>query len=551
MTRLEKSHSASPRSTANGQTFGKSANTSVHPSLAYQRVRAASLHKIDSGDIMALQRTIGNQAAGRMIQQERNYLQALHKRPVAARNEASLPDALKSGVESMSGFDMSDVRVHRNSDQPAQIGALAYTLGGDIYLAPGQERHLPHEAWHAVQQKQGRVRPTRQMKGIGVNDDVALEKEADETGKRAASEARVRPLRSARVPVWIRQLETALATVRAKKTPGYGPAAAIPPFVWERESAGERSSQHSAARVATAALEAAHEHLLSDGALRPLPPLKYPELRGTFALQRGRTLGQPLPPTIQRKPVQVRDNVYRDDTYKDVSLIKIHSALPVYEITNEGIYKGTILYYDSDEDKYFETKPPDYDEGEVFTISQVSSQSPEAKVLTEYDIGEEGMGVGFVEAKTRLKVSGLITCVGWLLHNEHAAYMAHIIVEDPDKVEANGDIGRQVSSLCETFTQKIGSAPTDLVIQLSAHPAYNRSERNWKRDWMLELVPPALSGKCDWRRGESELIHFVRPSHGTRQEWKGAPIKVSAPGFLMRPSPTRFPSSSSVAALPK
>ena len=35
--------------------------------------------------------------------------------------------------------------------------ARAYTQGSEIYMAPGQERHLAHEAWHVVQQKQGRV----------------------------------------------------------------------------------------------------------------------------------------------------------------------------------------------------------------------------------------------------------------------------------------------------------------------------------------------------------------------------------------------------------
>ncbi|HAP61901.1 MAG TPA: hypothetical protein DCR93_21180, partial [Cytophagales bacterium] len=36
--------------------------------------------------------------------------------------------------------------------------------GTDIHLAPGQQKHLPHEAWHVVQQKQGRVKPTLQPK---------------------------------------------------------------------------------------------------------------------------------------------------------------------------------------------------------------------------------------------------------------------------------------------------------------------------------------------------------------------------------------------------
>ena len=101
-------------------------------------------------------------------------------------NNTGLPDQLKSGIESLSGMSMDDVRVHFNSSQPAQLNALAYAQGSDIHLAPGQERHLPHEAWHVVQQAQGRVRPTLQLKdGVPVNDDVGLEREADVMGSKA------------------------------------------------------------------------------------------------------------------------------------------------------------------------------------------------------------------------------------------------------------------------------------------------------------------------------------------------------------------------------
>jgi len=102
-------------------------------------------------------------------------------------NNTGLPDQLKSGIESLSGLSMDHVRVHFNSAQPAQLNALAYAQGSDIHLAPGQERHLPHEAWHAVQQAQGRVRPTIQMAGgLAVNDDAGLEREADVMGAKAA-----------------------------------------------------------------------------------------------------------------------------------------------------------------------------------------------------------------------------------------------------------------------------------------------------------------------------------------------------------------------------
>jgi Domain of unknown function (DUF4157) len=104
-----------------------------------------------------------------------------------APNRTGLPDQLKAGVESLSGVSLDDVRVHYNSPKPAQLNALAYAQGADIHVAPGQEKHLPHEAWHTVQQKQGRVQPTTQMKaGVPVNDDPKLEHEADVMGGRAA-----------------------------------------------------------------------------------------------------------------------------------------------------------------------------------------------------------------------------------------------------------------------------------------------------------------------------------------------------------------------------
>lgn len=102
-------------------------------------------------------------------------------------NNTGLPDNLKAGVESLSGFSMDDVKVHYNSSQPATVQALAYTQGTDIHVAPGQERYLPHEAWHVAQQLAGRVEPTTEVGGMPVNDNTGLEHEADVMGARANS----------------------------------------------------------------------------------------------------------------------------------------------------------------------------------------------------------------------------------------------------------------------------------------------------------------------------------------------------------------------------
>jgi len=81
--------------------------------------------------------------------------------PLQRSPSSELPERLKAGVENLSGVSMDDVKVHYNSARPAQLSAHAYAHGNDIHLGPDLERHLPHEAWHVVQQTQGRVQPAR------------------------------------------------------------------------------------------------------------------------------------------------------------------------------------------------------------------------------------------------------------------------------------------------------------------------------------------------------------------------------------------------------
>ncbi|WP_220495622.1 eCIS core domain-containing protein [Oceanospirillum sediminis] len=102
-------------------------------------------------------------------------------------NKTGLPDNLKSGMESLSGMSLDHVRVHYNSSKPAAVQAHAYAQGSDIHLASGQERHLPHELGHVVQQAQGRVQATTTVGGMAVNDNPGLENEATAMGNKALS----------------------------------------------------------------------------------------------------------------------------------------------------------------------------------------------------------------------------------------------------------------------------------------------------------------------------------------------------------------------------
>ncbi len=109
-------------------------------------------------------------------------------------NRTGIPMPLLRSMEGLLGHDFSHVRVHPNSPKAPEVGALAYTQGRDVYVAPGQyapetakgNRLLGHELTHVVQQAQGRVSATTQVRGVAINDDPALEHEADVVGENAA-----------------------------------------------------------------------------------------------------------------------------------------------------------------------------------------------------------------------------------------------------------------------------------------------------------------------------------------------------------------------------
>jgi len=114
----------------------------------------------------------------------------------APSSSGRMPSLVQRKMESFFGEDFSDVNIHSDSYQSKELNAHAFTKGNAIHFAPGmynpesQEGRelLGHELTHVVQQKEGRVQPTVQKKGVNINDDEGLEKEADEKGEKAAKE---------------------------------------------------------------------------------------------------------------------------------------------------------------------------------------------------------------------------------------------------------------------------------------------------------------------------------------------------------------------------
>ncbi len=135
--------------------------------------------------ILFLQRTIGNQAVWRLLAEIGRVPSASQQATVQRQEleedkeclQCTTPEAVQRKPEPEE--DGEEPVQRKFTDEYVQYKS-------DIHIAPGQEKYIPHEAWHVVQQKQGRVKPTMQMKGgVNVNDGGGLEKEADLMGEKA------------------------------------------------------------------------------------------------------------------------------------------------------------------------------------------------------------------------------------------------------------------------------------------------------------------------------------------------------------------------------
>jgi hypothetical protein len=111
-----------------------------------------------------------------------------------SKTEVQVPTKVQRKMEGAFGSSFSNVKVYKDSAQAKTIGAQAFTQGNEVHFAQGKfdpnsskgQELLGHELTHVEQQRAGRVSPTTQAKGIAINNDPSLEREADVMGAKAA-----------------------------------------------------------------------------------------------------------------------------------------------------------------------------------------------------------------------------------------------------------------------------------------------------------------------------------------------------------------------------
>lgn len=97
----------------------------------------------------------------------------------AQQNQNSVSDGISAQHYRLSGIAFGDAGVYYNFGKSAQLQALAYTQGGQVYVEQGQEKHLGHELGRVVQQKENAVSPTQRLNGVWINDAPVFEDAED------------------------------------------------------------------------------------------------------------------------------------------------------------------------------------------------------------------------------------------------------------------------------------------------------------------------------------------------------------------------------------
>ncbi|MFB7511442.1 eCIS core domain-containing protein, partial [Streptomyces broussonetiae] len=146
----------------------------------------------------ALQRTVGNAAVTRMIEEQRGDPGRDHE-PAVQRSAVHgvlrspgrpLDEPLRAEMETRLGADFSDVRIHTGGTARAsatEVGARAYTSGNHIVIGDGgADKHtLAHELTHVIQQRQGPVAGTDNGSGLRISDPAdRFEREAEANATR-------------------------------------------------------------------------------------------------------------------------------------------------------------------------------------------------------------------------------------------------------------------------------------------------------------------------------------------------------------------------------
>ncbi|MET8720494.1 eCIS core domain-containing protein [Streptomyces misionensis] len=192
------------------ETLGSARGNARRPSPTAAVLPGGSLSAVSPAAVSALQRSVGNAAVCRMLEEQRarsggGRPDSGDGRPSPVVQRSSVHDvlntpgrpldpAVRAELEPRMGADFSGVRVHDDAAaraSAAEVGARAYTSGHHIVIGEGgADAHtLAHELTHVIQQRQGPVAGTDNGSGLRISDPSdRFEREAEANARRVLAD---------------------------------------------------------------------------------------------------------------------------------------------------------------------------------------------------------------------------------------------------------------------------------------------------------------------------------------------------------------------------
>lgn len=166
------------------------------PDLHVMRAVAAGRPDVlGSAGLLQLQRLVGNEATGELVEEQPDRSPVLDV--VGSGGGQPLEPEVRGEMEARLGHDFGDVRLHTDSAATASaqaVNAHAYTVGSNVVFQRDQydpsstvgRTMLAHELTHVVQQRSGPVEGTETGTGVKVSDPGdRFEREAVSTAEAA------------------------------------------------------------------------------------------------------------------------------------------------------------------------------------------------------------------------------------------------------------------------------------------------------------------------------------------------------------------------------
>jgi hypothetical protein len=120
--------------------------------------------------------------------------------------------------------------------------------------------------------------------------------------------------------------------------------------------------------------------------------------------------------------------------------------------------------------------------------------------------------------RARLEVSGLISCIGFVLESESAGFACHMVVTG-GAPQNQGVLKRQVNALVARFVQYAGEQPDNCQL------LYDETTYHGRPGWLSWMIPDGVRTIVEPADGDYGLNITGRTDDVPTVMWRGDPIR--------------------------